>query len=90
MPKLGISEHEIVKISKNKGTLEIFSTNFGFLHLKDPIKFVIQALYENLLEPNLWLVEKRCHFFWIPTFLGDPVLNLGWIDTLYGTYSSNS
>ena len=25
------------------------------------MKFVIHALYENLLEPNLWLI--RCHFF---------------------------
>ena len=32
MPKLGINEHEIVKISKKKGTLEIFWTNFRILH----------------------------------------------------------
>jgi hypothetical protein len=46
MPKLGISEHEIVKISK-KGDFRIFLTDFG-----SP-KFVILAFFENHLEANL-------------------------------------
>jgi hypothetical protein len=33
MPKLGISEHEIVKIAK-KGTLEFLGANFGIFTLK--------------------------------------------------------
>ena len=42
---------------------------------------MIHSLYENLLEPNLWL---------IPTFWGDPVPNLEWIDNLYDTYITES
>ena len=53
MPKLGICEHEIVKISNKKGTLEIFWTNIGILQYKESSKFVIHALYENFLESNL-------------------------------------
>ena len=40
MPKLGISEHEIVKISKKKGTLEIFLANFGIL-----LELVLDTIY---------------------------------------------
>ena len=40
MPKVGISEHKIVKISK-KGTLEIFWTNCGTLDLLAPDPFRI-------------------------------------------------
>ena len=59
MPKLGICEHEIVKISNKKGTLEIFWTNIGILQYKESSKFVIHALYENFLESNLWLIAKK-------------------------------
>jgi len=44
MTKLGVSEHEIVKIGKKEGT------NFGILHSKESPKFVMHAFYENLLE----------------------------------------
>ena len=36
MPKLGIKEHEIVKISKKKGTLDYFCQIFGFYTKKSP------------------------------------------------------
>ena len=29
MPKLGVNEHKIVKISKKKGTLDFFGTNLA-------------------------------------------------------------
>ena len=59
MPKIGIKEHEIVKISK-KGELEtIFAPFFGLYTKKNSLKFVIYTLYENLLEPNLWLIAKE-------------------------------
>ena len=61
MPNFGISEHEIVKISK-KGDFSNFWTNFW-------IKFVIHALFENLLEPNLWLIAKKeAIFSWFFTY----------------------
>ena len=44
MPKLGISEHEIVKISKKR-----FFDQFWD---EESQKFVIHALHENLLEQN--------------------------------------
>ena len=53
MTKLGVSEQEIVKISKKKGTLEIFWTNFGALRLKEFPKFMIHVFCENFLEQNL-------------------------------------
>ena len=46
-----------------KGTLEMFWTHFGILHQKEPLKFLIHALYENLLEPNLRLIAKKMPFF---------------------------
>ena len=36
MPKLGIKEHEIVKVIKKKGTLEIFLTNVWVYTKKGP------------------------------------------------------
>ena len=71
------SEHKVVEIRKKD-----FQTNLGLLHLKEPIRFVIHTLYENLLG----LIAKRWHFFLTPTFWRDPVANLELIDTLYGTY----
>ena len=44
MQKLGVSEHKIVKISKERG---IFSTNFGISHQKESPQFVIHAMYET-------------------------------------------
>ena len=49
MPKLGISEHEIVKISK-KG--DLFGPIVGF-YTKVFLKFVVHTLYEKRLESNL-------------------------------------
>ena len=43
MPKLGVSEQEIVKISKKGKEIEIFMTHFGALHHKESTKFVIHA-----------------------------------------------
>ena len=61
MPKLAVSEHEIVKISK-KGTLEKIWPILGF-YTKESPKFVIHAFYENLLEPKVWLIAKKKIFF---------------------------
>ena len=48
MPKLGIKEHKIVKISKKKGDFDKF---LGFT-LKRAPKLVFHTFYENFLEPN--------------------------------------
>ena len=58
MPKLGIKEHEIVKISKKEDFRNFFDRFWSFT-LKRAPKFVIQAFYENLLEPNVKVICKK-------------------------------
>ena len=41
--QLGVSEQEIVRISKKGKEIEILMTNFGGLHHKESTKFVIHA-----------------------------------------------
>ena len=82
---LALVKTRLWKLAK-KRTLEIFWTKLGFYTKKRAHKIRVPHFWNQTYD---WL-QKTCHFFLIHTFLGDPVPNLELIDTLYGTYSTNS